>query len=159
MLAPNTTPQDAAGAFAILQVIADPEKAKKRLKELTELAGHANQTMQDARDKLAEAEKLRKSLDGREAQVTSKEAAIAKRESDLAKGKAVLDEFAAELKAQEGRFLALQAATESTLKAREDAVSDRERVVKTAEAATARALLAAETTKAELDRKLELLRA
>ncbi len=62
----GTTSQDAAGAFAVLQVLADPKKAQAEYDRLSKLAADAEEVMASAKQKFSEAEKKEKALTVRE---------------------------------------------------------------------------------------------
>jgi len=79
-IAPNTTPSDTAGAFAILAILADDNKFKKRLEELSAQAKSVEQILDnskkadaDAAKKLRDAERLSAELDRREADLKNRE--------------------------------------------------------------------------------------
>jgi|SRR6516164_42554 hypothetical protein len=88
-LAPNTTPADASGAFALLEIIGDESKFKKRLKELQDQAKSIEQMIEnskkldvESKNRLKEVEKLNERLELREAQLKTREDGLGKARHD-----------------------------------------------------------------------------
>ena len=140
-LTPNGTPEETAGAYALLQVISDPKLAKSHLDMLSAKAqdaaaaqqaagdqlAEARATQSDAAAKLAEAQRI---SDDFNATHETRAKQLAQFSDDLGTRQDRLNEFEAALTARETGMDRDLTSREEAVKAREIAVTERETIAK-----------------------------
>lgn len=155
----SSTPQDAAGAFAILQVISDPVKCKARLDELTKIATDADAALLQASDRLAAAQKLEKELARGKAELEKGMAEVALMREVLKTERAALNHERSALAKQDNEN---RLAVANFVKTRDETLHDlanRERAIATREQKARETLEAAEALQTEYNAKLNQLKA
>lgn len=122
-LMPGTTAADTQGAFAVLNLLSDDSKFKKRLEELVAAAQEAYKMIEAAKaeSKKAEADKLSAQADLEAAKQITAEANGRLEKADLQQ--AALIEYERSLQAKEKK---LQADSDRAFSAREEAVTNKE---------------------------------
>jgi DNA repair exonuclease SbcCD ATPase subunit len=103
-LAPNTSPADASGAFAILAILGDDNKFKKRLQELKDQAAEIDKMIDNSRKMEIESKNRLKEADKRHEEVEKREANLKGREDSLGQGRRETLALQEQLNARQAKF-------------------------------------------------------
>lgn len=160
MLNPGST--DSTAVFALLQVISNPDLAKKNLSELKKLSDDLNDKQQALQDTVA----LTKKLEAEQAEIDKSRNDLEARVNDYNQDKATLDVLAQQLSGKLSEFEKNVKETSSdlssqkaSLDSKEAAVSARESVVEANIFKTADSLASAEASRKAIESKLQQMKA